>query len=80
MDQNSILLVEDDLNLGFLLMEYLELEGMKVTWRKDAHSAIQELQKQDYDLGVLDITMPGMDGFNLAKHIRTKHPQFPFLF
>jgi DNA-binding response OmpR family regulator len=80
MEPNNILLVEDDLNLGFLLMEFLELEGMKVTWRKDAQSAIQELQKQDYDLGVLDITMPGMDGFSLAKHIRTKHPQFPFLF
>ena len=80
MEQQNILLVEDDLNLGFLLMEFLELEGMKVTWRKDAHSAIQELQKQDYDLGVLDITMPGMDGFSLAKHIRNKHPQFPFLF
>lgn len=80
MNTNRILLVEDDLNLGFLLMEFLEMEGLQVTWRKDALSAMQELQKQDYDLGVLDVMMPGMDGFSLAKHLRDQHPQFPFLF
>ncbi|MEL6969568.1 MAG: response regulator, partial [Bacteroidota bacterium] len=74
MNQQRILLVEDDMNLGFLLMEFLELEGLQVTWRKDARSAMQELQKQSFDLGVLDIMMPGMDGFSLAKHIRAKHP------
>lgn len=80
MDQQRILLVEDDMNLGFLLMEFLELEGLRVTWRKDARSAMQELQKQSFDLAVLDVMMPGMDGFSLAKHIRRKHPNFPFLF
>lgn len=80
MNQQRILLVEDDMNLGFLLMEFLELEGLQVTWRKDARSAMQELQKQTFDLAVLDVMMPGMDGFNLAKHIRAKHPHFPFLF
>ncbi|MEL7251536.1 MAG: response regulator transcription factor [Bacteroidota bacterium] len=80
MNQQRILLVEDDMNLGFLLMEFLELEGLQVTWRKDARSAMQELQKQSFDLGVLDIMMPGMDGFSLAKHIRAKLPNFPFLF
>ncbi len=80
MNQQRILLVEDDMNLGFLLMEFLELEGLQVTWRKDARSAMQELQKQQFDLAVLDVMMPGMDGFSLAKHIRAKHPQFPFLF
>lgn len=80
MDQQRILLVEDDMNLGFLLMEFLELEGLQVTWRKDARTAMQELQKQNYDLAVLDVMMPGMDGFSLAKHIRNKYPQFPFLF
>lgn len=80
MDQQHILLVEDDMNLGFLLMEFLEMEGLQVTWRKDGRSAMQELQKQAFDLAVLDVMMPGMDGFNLAKHIRSKHPNFPFLF
>lgn len=75
-----ILLVEDDLNLGFLLMEYLELEGMMVTWRKDALSALQEVKKQSFDLALLDVSMPGMDGFNLAKHLRTDHENLPFLF
>ncbi|MEL7221957.1 MAG: response regulator transcription factor [Bacteroidota bacterium] len=80
MNNGHILLVEDDLNLGFLLMEYLEMEGLRVIWRKDAMSALSELKKQRFDLGVLDVMMPGMNGFNLAKQIKNKHPQLPFLF
>ncbi|MEM1215900.1 MAG: response regulator transcription factor, partial [Bacteroidota bacterium] len=80
MPKHHILIVEDDLNLGFLLMEYLQLEGMRVTWRKDALSGLQALQQQCYDLAVLDVMMPGMDGFNLAKQIRGRYPSMPFLF
>lgn len=80
MENGHILLVEDDLNLGFLLMEFLEMEGLNVIWRKDAISALSELSKHQFDLGVLDVMMPGMDGFNLARQIKNKHPQLPFLF
>lgn len=80
MKKHHLLLVEDDLNLGFLLMEYLQLEGLRVTWRKDALSGLQALKQQQFDLAVLDVMMPGMNGFNLAKQIRSRYPSMPFLF
>ena len=59
-----ILLVEDDLNLGLLLMDYLESEGLQVTWRRDGLSSLQQLNRQAYDLCILDVMMPGMDGWS----------------
>lgn len=77
---NRILLVEDDLNLGMLLMDYLESEGLQVTWRRDALSGLQQVQRQPFDLCILDVMMAGMDGFSLAKNLRSQHPKLPFLF
>ena len=48
MDQQHILLVEDDMNLGFLLMEFLEMEGLQVTWRKDGRSAPQAQSQENH--------------------------------
>jgi DNA-binding response OmpR family regulator len=75
-----ILLVEDDLNLGLLLMDYLESEGLRVTWKRDALSGLQQAQRQAVDLCILDVMMPGMDGFTLAKNLRQHLPRLPFLF
>ncbi|MCB0637221.1 MAG: response regulator transcription factor [Lewinella sp.] len=75
-----LLLVEDDMNLGFLLMEFLELNGLAVTWRRDGLAGLKSLGQSPFDLCLLDIGMPGMDGFNLAKHLRERHPRTPFLF
>jgi DNA-binding response OmpR family regulator len=78
--KKDILLVEDDLNLGLLLMDFLELEGLHVTWRRDALSALQQAARQSYDLCILDVMMPGMDGFSLAKNLKNQFPNLPFLF
>jgi len=75
-----ILLVEDDLNLGLLLMDYLESEGLRVCWRRDGLSGLQQARRQPFDLCILDVMMPGMDGFSLAKNLREQHPNMPFLF
>ena len=80
MDKKQILLVEDDMNLGMLLMDFLESEGFMVVWRNDAVSGLQQLKRQPFDLGILDIMMPGMDGFNLARNIRDQYPTLPFIF
>lgn len=77
---NHILLVEDDLNLGMLLMDYLESEGVQVTWRRDALSGLQQVHRQTFDLCILDVMMPGMDGFSLAKNLRSQYPRLPFIF
>ncbi|MEQ1744068.1 MAG: response regulator transcription factor [Saprospiraceae bacterium] len=75
-----ILLVEDDLNLGLLLMDYLESEGFQVCWRRDGLGGLQQARRQPFDLCILDVMMPGMDGFSLAKNLREQHPTLPFLF
>lgn len=75
-----ILLVEDDLNLGLLVMDYLESEGLQVCWRRDGLSGLQQARRQPFDLCILDVMMPGMDGFSLAKNLREQHPGLPFLF
>ncbi|PHN04641.1 DNA-binding response regulator [Flavilitoribacter nigricans DSM 23189 = NBRC 102662] len=80
MPKQRILLVEDDMNLGFLLMEYLESEGYEIKWCRDALTGLQQLKSQTYHLSILDIMMPGMDGFNLARHLKQSHPKLPFLF
>lgn len=76
----QILLVEDDLNLGLLVMDFLASEGFHVVWKREALGALQQLSKQRFDLCLLDVMMPGMDGFSLARNIRELYPTLPFLF
>ena len=80
LNDKHILVVEDDLNLGLLLMDFLETEGLRVTWKRDALSGLQQAQRQRFDLCILDVMMPGMDGFSLAKNLRSQFPKLPFLF
>lgn len=77
---HNILIVEDDLNLGFLLVELLEGEGYFVKLCKDGQMGYQALQRRKFDLCILDIMMPQMDGFTLAEKLRQEHERLPFLF
>lgn len=76
----KILLAEDDLNLGIPLVDYLETEGFDVKLCRNGHSALNAFQRNSFDLCLLDIMMPQMDGFSLAKKIRTQNKQIPILF
>lgn len=75
-----ILIVEDDLSLSFLLLELLESEGYQTKLCRDGQSAFSTFKKQQFDLCILDIMMPGMDGFALAGHIKRERAETPFLF
>lgn len=75
-----ILLAEDDLNLGVLLLDYLESEGFSVKLCKDGELARNAFQSQVFDLCLLDVMMPRLDGFSLATEIRSKNPAIPILF
>jgi len=75
-----ILLVEDDTNLGILLVDFLEAEGYKVTLCKDGETALKEFQVNSYDICLLDIMMPKMNGYALAKEIRARDKKVPFIF
>ncbi len=76
----NILIVEDDLNLGFLLMEFLEQEGYQVKLCRDGASGLAQLERDNYDLCILDVMMPRLNGFQLAEKMRQSHPHLPFLF
>ncbi|KAA3630156.1 MAG: DNA-binding response regulator [Bacteroidetes bacterium] len=75
-----ILIVEDDTSLGFLLMEFLESENFDVKLCRDGESGLKTFQKHAFDLCLLDIMLPKMDGFTLAQKIRQINDTVPFLF
>jgi len=76
----KILLAEDDLNLGVLLVDYLETEGFEVKLCKDGELALKTFHNIQFDLCLLDVMMPKIDGFALAKEIRKKGNKIPLIF
>lgn len=78
--KRKILVVEDDLSLGFLLLEMLESAGYEVRLNRDGSTAWERFQREAFDLCLLDVMMPEMDGFTLARKIRSRDPHVPFLF
>jgi len=75
----NILLVEDEENLALGLEYNLIEEGYKVKLAKDGREAIKFFDENEFDLIVLDIMLPYFNGFEIAKHVREKHPQMPIL-
>ena len=78
--ESKILLVEDDTSMGYLLMTILEGEGYKVKLCTDGELGLHEYKPDYYDLCILDVMMPKMDGFALAKRLREVDPHVKFLF
>ena len=76
----KILLAEDDLNLGVLLVDYLETEGFDVKLCKDGEIALKAFETSEYNLCLLDVMLPKLDGFSLAKEIKNKDTKIPILF
>lgn len=76
----KILLAEDDANLGLLLSDFLQSEGMQVILCRDGKQALEQFSTQEFDICLLDVMMPIMDGFTLAKEIRTKNTDIPIVF
>ena len=70
----NILVVEDDRNISDLIRMYLEKEGFEVRSAYDGGKAIEEYDKQAPDMVLLDIMLPGMDGFSLCETIRHGDP------
>lgn len=74
-----ILLVEDEENLHEALKLNLELEGYEVTGAYDGAEALKTVQKEYFNLIVLDIMLPEVDGFTVCETIRLQHPDIPIL-
>jgi two-component system, OmpR family, response regulator len=80
MKKVSILLAEDDPNLGQLLKNYLSLKEYETTLVTDGAQALKVYRKEKFQLCLLDVMMPEIDGFTLAKEIRAIDPHIPVIF
>ncbi len=77
--ENKILLVEDEETLAVGLEFNLTEEGYSVVWAKDGKIALDLFYAQEFDLIILDIMLPYVNGFEVAKKVREKSPQMPIL-
>jgi DNA-binding response OmpR family regulator len=77
---SRILLVEDDTSMGYLLTTLLEGEGYSVKHCVDGESGLSVYRPETFDLCILDVMMPRMDGFALARKLRDVDPNVKFLF
>lgn len=82
MEENNvkILLAEDDENLGSLLREYLVAKGLQTDLFVNGELALEGFKKKSYDLCILDVMMPKMDGFTVAREIKKINGNVPFIF
>jgi DNA-binding response OmpR family regulator len=76
----SILLCEDDPNLGQLLLEYLNAKGYQTDLAIDGQEAIKAFKRGSYNFIILDVMMPVKDGFTVAQEIRAEDKHTPILF
>jgi two-component system, OmpR family, response regulator len=76
----KVLLCEDDTNLGMVLKNYLELNDYDVTLERDGRLGLAAFQRERFDICLLDVMMPNMDGFTLAEEIRDVDPDIPLFF
>jgi DNA-binding response OmpR family regulator len=80
MKNRNILLAEDDINLGQLLRNYLNIKNYETTLTENGTEALKAFRQNNFDLCILDIMMPEMDGITLAAEIRKLNPAMPFIF
>ncbi|HQG76416.1 MAG TPA: response regulator transcription factor [Bacteroidales bacterium] len=76
----KIFLVEDDLSFGSVLKSYLELNEYEVVWVDDGKNAIEHFKQDVFDICILDVMLPHVDGFTLATEIRNINPTVPIVF
>jgi len=76
----KVLLSEDDTNLGIVLKNYLELNDYDVILERDGRLGLAAFQREKFDICLLDVMMPNMDGFTVAEEIRDINPDVPLFF
>ena len=80
MEKQRILLCEDEESLGMLLREYLQAKGYDAELYLDGESGYKAFVKGHFDMCLLDVMMPKMDGFSLAREIRIVNQEVPIIF
>jgi DNA-binding response OmpR family regulator len=74
----TVLLVEDEHSIGSMTRSYLERNGYRVVWARSGEEALAEVDRHPVRIVVLDIRLPGMDGFDVARKLRSRS-QVPIL-
>ena len=78
--KNRVFLLEDDPNFGAVMKSYLEMNSYLVYWVKDGNAALKEFKERNYDLCILDVMLPNVDGFTIASSIRKIDSKTPIIF
>lgn len=79
-ESKKIFLVEDDLSFGSVLKSYLEINDFEVTWVDDGKYALERFRKDHFELCILDVMLPNVDGFTIAEGIRDINKEVPLIF
>lgn len=80
MIQQPILVVEDNPSFGYILKEYLLMNDFEVKLVTTGEAALQLIEKQSFAICLLDIMLPGKDGFEVARELQRIDPDLPFIF
>ena len=76
---DRILVVEDERNMRDIIRDYLIVHGLECDLARDGREALELLEEADFDAVVLDVLMPGLDGFGVCRAVR-RHSAVPILF
>jgi len=74
-DQKNILLVDDDTGVRTVFSSILRKEGYRVTAVKNGYEAIKVIDEESFDLALVDLRMPGLDGIQVLEKIKSRRPQ-----
>lgn len=69
---SKVLIVEDEEAIAEIEKDYLELSGFEVTVKSDGESGLESAMGEDYDICILDVMLPGVDGFEICRQVREK--------
>lgn len=78
--KRKILLLEDDITLNDTVSDYLEESGFELTSLYDGEDAYEKIYEQNFDLLLLDVNVPSLDGFALLKNLREQNINTPAIF
>ena len=78
--KKSLFFVEDDLSFGAVLKSYLEICNFSVTWIDDGKNAFSAFQSGIFDLCLLDVMLPHIDGFSIGREIRAINQEIPMIY
>jgi DNA-binding response OmpR family regulator len=76
----NILMVEDDKNFGAVMQSYLKIHDYEVEWIDDGARALETFRSHSFDLCILDVMLPNVDGFKIAAGIRELNDDIPIIF